>query len=205
MTPSNQIALPQQLRKTVHPHRFMMWLSMASIVMLFAGFTSAYIVKHADTNVWKSIELPSLFWVSTTLILASSFSVFFAVRAFHRNNVKAYRNMLALTFVLGAGFLLSQWMAWQEMLVLSERKIGDEVAADFLFVISGAHFLHAAGGVIAMGVLFILALRHYRTPEDALMLNLHPEKVPGIELAATYWHFVDALWLYLFIFFIANT
>ncbi|MBI1193989.1 MAG: heme-copper oxidase subunit III [Bacteroidetes bacterium] len=205
MTPSDHIALPQQLRKTVHPHRFMMWLSMASIVMLFAGFTSAYIVKHADTNVWESVELPSLFWVSTTLILASSISIFFAVRAFHRNNVKAYRNLLALTFVLGFGFLLSQWMAWQEMLVISQLGIGDKVAADFLYVISGAHFLHAAGGVVAMGFLFFLALRHYRTPEDALMLNLHPEKVPGIELVATYWHFVDALWLYLFIFFIANT
>ncbi len=205
MTPSSNPLLAGQLRKTVHPHRFMIWLSMASIVMLFAGFTSAYIVKHADTNVWRSVELPSLFWVSTTLILLSSVTMIFAVRAFQRHRVKNYRVFLFLTFLLGFGFLLSQWMAWQEMLVLQELKIGKETAADFLYVISGAHFVHVAGGVIALGALFLMAFVRYRKPEDALMLNLNPDKIPGVELVATYWHFVDLLWLYLFIFFIAYT
>lgn len=178
---------------------------MASMIMLFAGFTSAYIVKHADTNAWNNVEMPGLFWVSTTLILMSSFSMYFAVRSFHRNNVTAYRNFLILTLALGLGFMVSQWYAWQEMYVLRGLFIGREVAADFLYVISGAHFIHVAAGVIALLITVFLALWRYRKPEDALMLNLHPEKIPGVELVATYWHFVDLLWLYLFIFFIANT
>ena len=189
----------------VHPHRFMVWLSMSSIVMLFAGFTSAYIVKHADTNVWKSVPLPGLFWVSTTLILISSATMIFAVRAFHRNQVIQYRNFLLLTFALGLGFLVSQWFAWQELFAGDNMRIGTMVSADFLYVISGAHFLHVGGGVVALLIMAVLAFRRYRTPEDALMLNLNPDKVPGVELLSTYWHFVDFLWIYLFIFFIANS
>lgn len=188
----------------VHPQRFMVWLAMASIVMLFAGFTSAYIVKQADTNVWKAVAMPSLFWISTGLILISSVTMQLAVRAFHRNRVTTYRQWLAATFVLGAAFLVSQWMAWQQLFAGEDMRIGKLVAADFLYVISGAHFLHVGGGVIALCIMTVLSFFRFRKPEDALMLNLHPDKVPGVELLSTYWHFVDILWIYLFIFFLAN-
>ncbi|HCK22002.1 MAG TPA: cytochrome oxidase subunit III, partial [Bacteroidetes bacterium] len=75
------------------------------------------------------------------------------------------------------------------------------VAGSFLYVISGAHFLHVAGGVIALLVFVILAFTRYNKPEDTLLENIHPDKQIGVELMATYWHFVDVLWLYLFFFF----
>jgi cytochrome c oxidase subunit 3 len=79
--------------------------------------------------------------------------------------------------------------------------IGTEVAADFLYVLTGAHFLHVLGGVIALFALYANSWRRYRQPEDALMLNLDPGKIPGVELVATYWHFIGLLWIYLIIFF----
>jgi cytochrome c oxidase subunit 3 len=190
-----ELSVQRQLRYAVHPHKFMLWLGMASIVMFFAGFTSAYIVKHGDTNVWKSVPLPSLFWLSTTLILISSITMSLSVRAFKKNNVRAYRGLLWTTFGLGIGFLISQILAWKEM-ISNGLSISTEVASDYLYVI---------GGVIALAIIAVLALTKYRSPEDTLMQNINPDKIPAVELAAIYWHFVDLLWLYLFIFFIVNT
>jgi cytochrome c oxidase subunit 3 len=195
---------PSPYRRSVHPHRFMMWLSMASMVMLFTGFTSAYIVKHADTNVWNNVELPSLFWVSTTAILASSVALALGVRAFKRRALSAYRGFLALATILGGGFIAFQVLAWRELLDRG-LPVGTEVAADFLYVISGAHFLHVAGGLVALAVVALRAWTRYREPEDLLLTSLDHDRVPAVELVATYWHFVDLLWIYLFVFFIANT
>jgi cytochrome c oxidase subunit 3 len=177
---------------------------MASMVMLFAGFTSAYIVRHADTNVWNNVELPILFWVSTTFILASSVTLVFAYRAFKKRQLGFYRFMLVATTMLGAGFLLTQYAAWQE-LVGRGLPVGTEVAADFLYVISGAHFMHVLGGVVALAAVSALAFTRYRQPEDLLLAALNTDKVPGVELVSIFWHFIGLLWIYLFVFFIANT
>lgn len=191
-------------RRPVHPLRFMVWLSMSSMVMLFAGFTSAYIVRHADTNVWNNVELPRLFWVSTTFIIASSVTLVFAFRAFKKRQLGTYRSMLMASTVLGAAFLVAQYAAWQE-LVARGLAVGTEVAADFLYVISGAHFVHVLGGVVALAAVSVLAFVRYRQPEDLLLVSLNPDKVPAVELISIYWHFIGLLWLYLFVFFIANT
>ncbi len=191
-------------RRPVHPLRFMVWLSMASMVMLFAGFTSAYIVKHADTNVWNNVELPRLFWVSTTFILASSVTLVFAYRAFKQRQLGTYRSMMLATTGLGAAFLAAQYYAWME-LVDRGLAVGTEVAADFLYVISGAHFFHVLGGVVALAAVSVLAFTRYRQPEDLLLSALNTDKVPSVELISIFWHFIGLLWLYLFVFFIANT
>lgn len=193
----------------------MMWLSMASMIMLFAGFTSAYLVKRGDTNVWRSIDLPKLFWVSTTLILFSSFTMHMAVRSFRKNLVGAYRQWVLATTVLGLGFLISQVFAWSEltesvnvltrdMVFATDNIMGRVIHADYLWVISGAHFVHVGAGIICLLGLVIVAFRKFRTPEDTLLVNVNPDKVAGVELVATFWHFIDILWIYLFIFFIVN-
>jgi cytochrome c oxidase subunit 3 len=174
---------------------------MASMVMLFAGFTSAYLVKRGDTQVWQSIELPSMFWISTTLILISSLTVALAVRGFKKNKLTQYRSMTVLTTILGAGFLLTQILAWKEL----GLRISESIAADYVYVISGAHFAHVGGGVLALLVSCLLAFFKFKSAEDTLIQNINPDKVPAIELVATYWHFVDVLWIYLFVFLITNS
>jgi cytochrome c oxidase subunit III len=156
-----------QQRKKIHPHKFILWVAIASIVMMFAGLTSAFIVK-SNLPGWKNIELPKIFWFSTAVILLSSLTV-----------------QIALRVVLQAfGFA----NLWEQHIRFS----GSAGEGQFLYVIFGLHALHVIGGVVALLVLFFKAFFG--------KIKLY-SSVP-VEVAATYWHFVDALWLYLLVFFI---
>jgi cytochrome c oxidase subunit 3 len=188
----------------VHPYKFNLWLAIGSMIMFFTGLTSAYLVKSADTNVWESVALPSLFTVSTVLILLSSICMVLALRAFKANRVRQYQMLLLVTLLLGIGFMVSQVLAWKQLLI-DGIELKNSIAGAYLYVISGAHLLHALGGVIALTVFTVIAFRRYRGPVDTLELNIAPDRRVGIEVMATYWHFVDILWLYLFIFFITQS
>lgn len=174
----------------IHPHKFTLWLGIGSIVMMFAGLTSAYIVKR-DQPGWTRFDLPRTFWYSTLVMLASSLTIQMAVQAFRRREMQRYRSLLAGTLALGLLFVALQWISFRQIWISGVTFRGSG-AGQFLFVIAGLHALHVLGGIIVMLVLWIKAynkkLRSYNS-------------VP-IEIARTYWHFVDILWLYLFIFFL---
>jgi cytochrome c oxidase subunit 3 len=177
-------------RKKIHPHKFTLWVAIGSIVMMFAGLTSAYIVKREQPN-WTSFDMPRIFWYSTFVMLASSLCIQVALRSFKDREMQRYRTLVVATLLLGVVFVILQWIGfnqiWQSGLTLKGAG-----AAQFLYVIFGLHALHVLGGVIVLGIMFIKAFnRRYR--------SYNP--VP-IEIAATYWHFVDLLWIYLFIFFL---
>jgi cytochrome c oxidase subunit III len=177
-----------------------MWLAIVAMVMMFAAFTSAYVVKKADVSNWLVFELPVMFSYSAVIIVISSICMQLAYITFRRNRIGLHRLFMVATFFLGATFLVLQVLGWQELKAEGILLKGN-VAGSFLYVISGAHFLHVAGGVIALLVFVILAFTRYNKPEDTLLENIHPDKQIGVELMATYWHFVDVLWLYLFFFF----
>lgn len=179
-------------RKKIHPHKFTLWVGIGSIIMMFAGLTSAFIVKRSQPN-WAMLEIPKVFWVSTLVILASSVTVQLAVKAFRERNMDRYRNMLNLTAVLGLVFLVLQVIGFLQYRSMDIRLIGAGSNASFSFVlaIAGLHGLHVIGGVIA---LLVIALR----ANSRKRRNYSP--VP-VEVAATYWHFVDILWIYLILFF----
>lgn len=177
-----------------------MWLAIVAMTMMFAAFTSAYVVKKADLRTWAEIELPAMFTYSTVVILISSVFMQLSYYAYKRNNVSAYRSFIMLTLFTGASFLYLQIQGWQQ-LTASGIHLSANVAGSFVYVISGAHFLHVTGGVIALLVFSIRAFTRIKHPVDTLVENIHPDKQVGVELMATYWHFVDVLWLYLFFFF----
>jgi cytochrome c oxidase subunit III len=178
--------------KKIHPHKFTMWVAIGSILMMFAGLTSAYIVKRSQAS-WLMLEIPVLFWYSTAAILASSLTVFLALRALKQREMLAYRRWLVITAVLGVLFLVLQVLGFMQFEARDIRLVGagSNASYSFLLAISGLHGLHVLGGVIALVVITIRALsssnRNYST-------------VP-LEVVSTYWHFVDLLWIYLFIFF----
>lgn len=188
--PANGV--PEQ-RKKIHPHKFTMWIAIVSILMMFAGLTSAFIIKSNLVG-WRTIKMPQIFWLSTAVILISSFTIQWAVRSFKLRNKVAYRTMLITTLALGVAFLFMQWAGFNE--IWNEQKVhfkGVTGAGQFLYVIFGLHALHVVGGVVAlifMGAKAIL-------PSEKRIYNAVP-----IELAAIYWHFVDVLWIYLLVFFI---
>ncbi|MBC8047510.1 MAG: cytochrome c oxidase subunit 3 [Fimbriimonadaceae bacterium] len=190
-------------RYIVHPHRFNLWLAIVAMIMMFAAFTSAYIVKKGDANNWLLIELPQLFTYSTITILISSLFMHAAYISFKRNKIYLYRIFICFTFILGSAFLIFQVNGWQR-LAESGIILSGNPAGSFIYVISGAHFVHVVGGVIALLIFSIKSFTAYKTPVDTLLLNINTDKQVGVELMATYWHFVDILWIYLFIFFQSN-
>jgi cytochrome c oxidase subunit 3 len=179
-----------QQNKRIHPHKFTLWVAMASIIMMFAGLTSAYIVKRGAAN-WESIETPKEFWYSTAVILISSLTVQMALRAFKQREMSKYRSLMLVTTVLGILFVVLQYMGfswmWENGVTFKGAGQGQ-----FLYIIAGLHGLHIIGGIVALGIMLGKAFSSKTKSYDA---------VP-VEVASTYWHFVDLLWLYLLVFFI---
>ena len=177
--------------KRMHPHKFILWVALGSIVMMFAGLTSAYIVKRNQTG-WQGFELPKVFWYSTAVIISSSILMMFCVRAFKSRQMAKYRQMLIGVALLGVLFVVLQCMGFAQLNANGIKLIhrGSNVAGSFLFVITVLHIAHVVAGVIALLVMFLMAFIGSKRNYDS---------VP-IEVMATYWHFVDFLWIYLFIF-----
>jgi cytochrome c oxidase subunit 3 len=176
-------------RKKIHPHKFTLWVAIGSIIMMFAGLTSAYIVKR-DQPGWTSFDMPSTFWYSTGVILFSSLTVQLALKAFKEREMKRYRNWITMTAILGIVFIGLQMLGFKQIWNTGVTFRGSG-AGQFLYVIAGLHAAHVLGGVIVLLVMFFKAFSKKIRSYDP---------VP-VEVASTYWHFVDFLWIYLFIFF----
>ncbi|MFT4093549.1 MAG: heme-copper oxidase subunit III [Niabella sp.] len=177
--------------KRLHPHKFTLWIAIASIIMMFAGLTSAFIVKSNLTG-WRTIVLPKLFWVSTAVILSSSVTMHLAIKAFKSRNMQQYRSLMAATFVLGLVFVVCQIFGFADLWAHNIRFKGSSGAGQFFYAIAGLHALHVLGGVTA---LVIMLARSF-------MGKVKLYSAVPVEVMGMYWHFVDILWLYLLIFFI---
>lgn len=178
---------------SMNPKKFALWLFIVTVVMLFAAWTSAYIVKRGDTG-WAEINLPWHFWLNTWLIMGSSITMFFATRAARNDNPELVKVMMAITVMLGVGFLVGQFYAFGEMIALSQHFTGGNVSHSFIYVLTGAHGAHVISGVIVLLVTLVSAFRY----------KVHSRNMDGIEMCATYWHFLGILWLYLFVFLLLN-
>ena len=183
--------LNDQKRK-IHPHKFTLWVAIGSILMMFAGLTSAFIVKRSQAN-WLMLEIPVIFWYSTVAILTSSVAIQLSLKALKQRNMVGYRRWLVITAVLGIVFLVLQIIGFIQFGDQDIKLIGagSNASYSFLLAISGLHGLHVLGGVIT---LIVIAIR-------AVSISKRNYSSVPLEIAATYWHFVDALWIYLFIFF----
>ena len=177
-------------RQKMHPHKFTLWVAIGSIIMMFAGLTSAFIVKSNQAN-WKTIEIPKVFWVSTAAIVLSSITLQLAVRSFKQREMNRYRSLIGATLFLGVAFIALQWMGFQNLWAQNITLKGSG-AGQFLYVIFGLHAVHVIGGIIALIVIFIKAF---------LGKTKLYSSVP-VEVMAIYWHFADILWIYLLLFFI---
>jgi len=194
-------------RKKVHPQKFMMWVAMGSMSMAFAGLTSGYVVREAQGN-WRYFSLPLTFWVSTVAIAVSSITMIFTVKAFKNREMPKFRTMITVTLLLGVLFGVLQYAGFYQLYhqvqqiringqLLNEAttvRINGNPSESFLFIIAGLHLLHLAGGIIALLIVFFRAFR----------VKVKTYSSTGLEIAASYWHFVDILWIYLFVFFLAN-
>ena len=177
-------------KQRIHPHKFTLWVAIASILMMFAGLTSAYIVK-SNLAGWEEVETPNEFFYSTALILLSSLTIQLALRSFKQRNMQQYRTLLGVTLILGVGFIVFQWLGFNWLWQNGVRFQGAG-AGQFLYIIAGLHAVHVLGGIVALTVILM----------KAFFGNTKNYNSIPVEVAKNYWHFVDALWLYLLIFFI---
>ncbi len=180
-------------RKRLHPHKFTLWVGIGSIIMMFAALTSAYIVREAQHN-WLEFTLPKVFWYSTAVIIASSISLHLAVKAFRSRERNRFRSLLLVTALLGILFGILQVSGFYDLYNRGVAIIGkgSNPSASFLGIITGLHVLHVLGGIVA---LLVILVRSYS--KKIKSYNSTP-----VEIFSIYWHFVDILWIYLFIFFI---
>ncbi len=188
--PENTTSLPE--KKKLHQFQILLWVGLGSIIMAFAGLTSAYIVKKSQAN-WLDFDLPNVFWASTAIILVSSFTMQMAVKKYKEQQLNQYQGFMTLTAILGVVFLIMQYQGFMTLEANNIALTGprSNSAGSFLLVITSFHMLHVLGGVVA---LLIVTIRAFSTKTKTY--NALP-----VELASTYWHFVDILWIYLFVFF----
>lgn len=188
---SNQMRLVEEPKRplAMHPKKFAMWLFLATVVMLFASLTSAYIVRRADGN-WQLFDLPSMFFVSSTVIILSSIAMHLGYWSAKRNDSEKVKMWVTITAMLGLTFMVTQLLGWNQLIGNRIHFSGGNPSASFVYVLSGLHGVHLISAVIFLGLVW----------NSARQLKINAKNLTQIEMCTTYWHFLGGLWLYLFVF-----
>lgn len=172
----------------MNPSKFIVWLFIVTIVMLFAALTSAYIVKQSDGN-WLNYNLPGMFWITSIIIAVSSITMQLALKSAKKDRLNGLKIFLVLTTILGFAFLFGQYQSWKQLVDMDVYFVGNP-AGSFLYVLTGLHAVH-----IISGLIFLLIVIG-----SSFKLKIHSKSLIRIEMCTTYWHFLGGLWLYLFLF-----
>ncbi len=184
------IAIEDNKRKGINPQKFALWIGMASIIMMFTGWTSAYIVKHAAGN-WLEFGLPNMFYASTVTIILSSVVLHLSYIGYKKQREVMYKGLLVLAFILGVTFVVMQYQGWMQLFGMGVD-FKANVAGSFTYLITVAHAVHVLGGLAALIVAMIHAF--------SLKFRYTEKRKNRFELVLQYWHFVDILWIYLLLF-----
>lgn len=187
----------------IHPLYILITLVLGSITALFLGFTVAYVYSRVQ-NGQAPVDIPVLFYFNTIILLGTSYIWVLIKRAYETDQTRRYKLLLWITLGLSVVFLFAQILAWQQML---DMNIGltTSTLASYLYVISAIHFLHVIGGLPFL-VFFIKDARERLVePASVLVYLSDPDKKRRITVLSIYWHFLDALWIYLILFFLINT
>lgn len=180
------------LRFSPARYRIGVWVAIGSILMLFVALTSAYIVRSASSNDWQPIAMPRVLWLSTALILLSSITMEVSRRSLKQQRDKDYGRWLIMTVALGLAFLATQLFAWRQ-LVRQGVYLASNPYNSFFYLFTAAHGLHLLGGILALGYLLLRTTRKRSTVEGEL------RRAGTADAATIYWHFMDGLWVGLFL------
>lgn len=187
----------------VNPQKFALWLGMASMTMFFAALTSALLVKKGDYQVWENFELPSVFVYSTIAVVLTSVLIHSSLICYRKAKFAAFRSLLFLSFLTGLLFLGLQYIGWQQMTAMGMTLTGT-ISASFVYLITAAHGAHIAVGLLVTLIFLVFALRSRKDPLYELRDIINPKRQLNLEMLVSYWHFVDIVWVYLYIFFLLN-
>lgn len=185
-----------------HPKNIYLALLLFSLSMLFLAMTAAFVYTRVQSNL-PPIRLPLLFLLNTLILLGSSYTMISAKRAYLADNTKRYQDMLKYTLYLSLFFMVMQCIAWYQ-LFSQQIYINSDNSAGYLYVISALHFAHVIGGLPFLGLFLYRARKYMQEPVSVLVYFSDPDKRLNLRLLTIYWHFLDALWIYLIIFFLVN-
>lgn len=173
---------------TVNKWKFIVWLFIITIIMFFAAFTSAYLVRRAEGN-WTEFDIPSIFYYSTAVLIVSSIFMHLGFLAAKKDDFGKLKMYISITFISGIIFLIMQYIGWT---ILQKEGVflKGNPAESFYYILTGLHGFHLITGLF---VLFFSFLESFK-------MNIHSKNLIRIEVCATYWHFLDILWVYLLLF-----
>lgn len=184
-----------QEEKRARSKKMMLWFGIGSLIMSFAGWTSAFIVsrkQRLDKDWLVNFELPNAFIISVVLILVSSLTFILAKRSLKENNLRMVTVWLLTTLILGVAFIFNQFEGFRQILEMGHHFTGptSNITVSYIYLIAAVHIAHVAVGLIC---LLVVIYNHFKQKYSA-------DNMLGLELAANFWHFVDILWVYLFFF-----
>ncbi len=186
----------------VHPYKLFVYLIIGGITVLFLSLSFAYAYSRWH-NGFDAIKIPVIFVFNTVVLLASSVLLHRANKYYRQDETKLYKKMLLWVIILTLLFLLGQGFGWYQLFT-SNVSIAHSNGASYLYLISGVHFLHVIAGLPFLIAFYQTAIRKMVEPVSVLLYFSDPEKKVKLELLTTYWHFLDALWIYLVMFFAVN-
>lgn len=203
-TLSDKEYLKQKTEYTgIHPQKFALWLAMASMTMFFAALTSALLVKKGDYRVWENFQLPTVFAYSTAAVIGVSVLIHSALIAYRKASFGLFRWLLLASFIMGLVFLFLQYTGWKELTAMGYALTGN-ISGQFIYVISASHGAHIAVGLLVTLIFLALAIRSRRDPIYELRNIINPKRQLNLEMLVSFWHYIDAVWIYLYIFFLLN-
>lgn len=179
-------------QKNTRAKKMMLWFGIASLIMSFGGLTSAFIVSSTREDWLLDFQLPHSFFYSTAIILLSSVVLFFAKKTLKQSKYSLTLALLIGTFLLGIAFIFTQFSGFTELIDSGYNFTGptSNITMSYIYIIAVVHLIHVAVGLICLSVTIVNHLKKSYGPSNML----------GLELASTFWHFIDVLWLYLFLF-----
>lgn len=183
---------PLEQPLSMHPKKFALWLFIVTVIMIFAAFTSAHIVRQADGD-WLIYDLPQMFWYTSGIILVSSGFMHWAYMAAKKDKPEQVKIALTIATLLGVVFLFGQLEAYSQLVDQGVFFVGNP-AGSFVYIFTGVHGLHLISGVIYLIYMLISSFRY----------KVHSKNMLNMEMSATWWHFLGGLWIYLFIFLLLN-
>lgn len=189
---ATMMSIDEHQARKARSQKLLLWFAMASMTMMFAGITSAFVVSKSREDWMKDFQFPSAFYFSTLAIILCSLAFHSAIKAIKNNNRSLVTGLLLGVLGLGIAFVVLQFIGFGQLIEQGYYFTGPEsnIATTFLYVIAVVHLAHLAGGFIS---LLIIIYNHFKQKYNSTQFL-------GIELGAMYWHFLDFLWICLFLF-----
>ena len=187
----------------IHPHYIILILILSSVSALFFGFSFAYLYSRIQSGI-EPVQIPQLFYFNSLILLMSSFVLIRAKKAYTHDRTELFKLLLWIALLFTIIFLIAQVFGWLELIRANVHMTTSNLAS-YLYVISGLHFAHVIVGIPFLSYFIWIAHKRLKEPVSVLIYFSDPDKKRKLDLLNIYWHFLDALWIYLVLFFLVNS